>query len=929
MVALAIVCGKARSDVLTGLEGYWPFDGDAQDYSGNGRNGTLVGDAHFVSNGVFAEALELDGDGDFVSMDGYKGILQSPWTLACWVKTTEAGDLDILSWGTEGGGLKVEFRFNAGLLRIEHGNGNIRGDVAANDGVWHHAVAQLPEGGVMKDVLFYLDGEQLGIFQIGNGDNPFITTEGLDFNVGRSGPRGDRHYIGQIDEVRIYSRLLSQEDIREMMETSAAGMNPLASGPSPADGTRHEDTWVNLGWKPGGFAVSHDVYLSDNYDDVNNGTGDAFRGNQTSTSFIAGFPGFTYPDGLVPGTTYYWRIDEVNESEPNSPWKGDIWSFVVPSQKAYDSYPADGADYVDTGVILSWEAGMNAKLHHVYFGDNFDDVNVATGALGQTRATYNPGPLELQKTYYWRVDEFDGTVIYKGDVWNFTTMPEIETTDPNLLAWFKLDEIGGATAVDWSGRGSHGILRGTAQWIVPGVTGDAALTFGQNGYVAIKELNYTGSAYSQATICGWVRTTNPGTQIIASFGRADYWRLGIDSFGAGPGLIDWDVMTNSGQIDHGSLTRVDDGTWHHVCCVFDSGRMTVYIDGLADSTTNGGATFGSGQTRYGFLGADSLATSFDGARDRFAALVGDIDDLRIYDRVLTPEEIVLTMRGDPLMAWNPNPSDGSMPDIINSLPLTWSSGDMASQHNIYFGTDRDAVKNADTSDTSGIYRGAQSGNSYTPNEGIEWGGGPYYWRIDEKNTDGTTTKGQVWSFAVADFILVDGFESYNDIDPPDPASNRIFETWIDGFGTTNNGALVGNDFPPYTERNIVHSGRQSMPYLYDNNLKTSEATLTLVSPRDWTAEGVTNLSLWFIGDAANTSERMFVALNGSAVVYHTDSAVTQTSGWTEWVIELQRFADQGVNLTNVNTITIGFGTKNSPAAGGSGQMYFDDIRLYR
>ena len=117
-----------------------------------------------------------------------------------------------------------------------------------------------------------------------------------------------------------------------------------------------------------------------------------------------------------------------------------------------------------------------------------------------------------------------------------------------------------------------------------------------------------------------------------------------------------------------------------------------------------------------------------------------------------------------------------------------------------------------------------------------------------------------------------------------------------------------------------------MPYSYDNNLKTSEATLTLVYPRDWTEEDVANLSLWFVGDSANAAERMFVALNGNAVVYHPDANVTQTTRWTEWVIDLAEF---GIDLTNVNTVTIGFGTKNSPAAGGTGTMYFDDIVLVR
>jgi len=207
----------------------------------------------------------------------------------------------------------------------------------------------------------------------------------------------------------------------------------------------------------------------------------------------------------------------------------------------------------------------------------------------------------------------------------------------------------------------------------------------------------------------------------------------------------------------------------------------------------------------------------------------------------------------------------------------------------------------------------------------------YYWRVDEINTDnpeGPWT-GSVWSFWTGDFLVVDDFEAYDDVDPApgEPGLNRIFDKWIDGFGTTTNGALVGNDLPPYAEQNVVRGGAQSMIYRYDNNLKTSEATLTLDWPRDWTEQGVTRLSLWHIGDIGNAAERMFVDLNGAAVVYHDNPDVALINGWTEWVIDLTAFA--GLDLTNINTITIGFGTKNSPAAGGTGTMYFDDIRLYR
>jgi len=477
----------------------------------------------------------------------------------------------------------------------------------------------------------------------------------------------------------------------------------IATRPNPADGALNEDTWVNLSWTPGGLAVSHDVYFGDNFDDVNDGAESTFVGNQAGTDLIVGFPGFAVPDGLVPGTTYYWRIDEVNDTEPNSPWKGDVWSFGVPPKTAYNPDPADAAEQVVPDVRLSWTAGFGSKLHTVYFGDNFDDVNNAAGGLPQGTATYSPGTLKLAQTYYWRVDEFDVIDTYKGHVWSFTT---------------------------------------------------------------------------------------------------------------------------------------------------------------------------------------------EGA-------VG-----------------------------SPNPANGAV-DVKQTQIITFSPSVYAASHQLYFGTDKDAVKNADTG--SPEYKGTRAlgSESYDPGM-LEWDT-TYYWRIDEVNNTNPDSPwtGILWSFTTADFLIVDDFESYNDIDPPDPQSNRIFEAWPDGYGIPTNGALVGNDLPPYAEQTIVHSGSQSMPLYYDNSVGYSEATLTLTYPRDWTENGVNRLTIWFRGDAANAAETLYVALNGSAVVNHDNPNAAQITTWTEWTIDLQAFADKGVNLANVNTISIGLGNKNNPAAGGSGTMYFDDIRLYR
>jgi len=88
-----------------------------------------------------------------------------------------------------------------------------------------------------------------------------------------------------------------------------------------------------------------------------------------------------------------------------------------------------------------------------------------------------------------------------------------------------------------------------------------------------------------------------------------------------------------------------------------------------------------------------------------------------------------------------------------------------------------------------------------------------------------------------------------------------------------------------------------------------------------------------IGILNNDAEPLYVAVSNSsgtpAVVVHDDPAAAQIDTWTEWVIPLQTFADQGIVLTNVDSIAIGLGSKAGATAGGSGTMYFDDIRLYR
>jgi len=848
VLVLCITAGVANAHLVA----YWPMDEGSGTTVGDATgtwDGTITGSVTWV-DGKEGMALEFPGGQNYVNFGNVE--IGSDLTLAYWCFNPEkAFERPI---GQHSG----DYTTDPGwcVLSRNEGEGTVWFRVHGADDAWNGGDIIIPDilsktewyhltftfDGTTRELKGYLNGELKvsKICEAGRSINPNTN----DLRMGHVGSA--EPFVGMLDEVAVWNHVLTEDEILAVIEGHMGGANPYAFRPDPSDGAMHEDTWITLSWKPGAFAVSHDVYMGDNFDDVNDGLGDTFRGSQDVDLlyYVAGFTGYAYPDGLVNGTTYYWRIDEVNEADPNSPWKGDVWSFTVPPRKAYEPVPANGAKFIDSSVTLSWTGGFGVKLHYVYFGEDYDTVANATDGEQHIFTEYSPDSLESEKTYYWRVDESDGVNTYTGDVWSFKTMPDIPIADPNLVAWWKLDEGSGNTALDWSGHGNHGTLYGDPQRII-GYDGDALDFDGSNDYVG------TGKSLlnniPEFTVTGWVSAGNPESGRIGLFGQNDVVEFGFQGG-------DIHIYTSGGGEARTAWTAPN-LTWHHIAAVGNGTNLKVYVDGVL-VVSGGTVTDSYGSSSSGFnIGGGGV---WDAAGNW---LEGQIDDVRVYDKELTADEVKETMRGDPLVAWDPSPVNGSTPDIDSVLPLSWSPGDKASQHDVYFGTDKAAVEDADASDTSGTYRGSQSDTSYTPPEGVEWGSGPYYWRIDENNNDGTVTKGRVWTFTVADFVLVDDFESYN------AGDNQIWYAWHDGLGYgalgtdpyfagNGTGAAVGDETTAsYTEETIVNSGGQSMPLSYDNNKqgysKYSEAELTLTAPRDWTKNEVKELSLWFRGYPAS------------------------------------------------------------------------------
>jgi len=424
----AAACTQAQDmDLL----GWWKFDDGtgtiAVDSSGNGNDGTFVQDPEWVA-GKFGSGLLFDGQGGERIALGGLDVPSGAMTITCWLKAsnldTPGNDPRMVSKANGGGNNEHWWMLSSSRISNEK---FLRFRLKTNDG---QDTSELKAGSLEVDewihaacwwdginMSIYKNGEEVG--SLPKGGTSVAVDPSIQAAIGNQ-PIGaeNRPFDGVIDEVRIYTKALSVEEIQQVMAGPPA---PLAAGPDPADGVTLEQNWSNLSWQPGTWAVSHDLYFGTNFEEVDQGAEGTFVGNTTSTFQVVGFPGFPAPEGLQPGTTYYWRVDEINPDNPDSPWKGVVWSFTLPPRGAYKPVPPDTMKFVDTDVDLSWTAKWNAALFSVYFGTDQAEVENATGAAPSGKLTFDPGPLELGSTYYWRVDAFDGTQWRKGNVWSFTT----------------------------------------------------------------------------------------------------------------------------------------------------------------------------------------------------------------------------------------------------------------------------------------------------------------------------------------------------------------------------------------------------------------------------------------------------------------------------------------------------------------------------
>jgi len=546
--------------------------------------------------------------------------------------------------------------------------------------------------------------------------------------------------------------------------------------------------------------------------------------------------------GLTPDDTI--ALSAFQEGASNG-WQIDwIESVVLPLTvvKASNPIPAMDSNDIARDVILGWDSGAFAAGHNVYIGTNWADVNDATIPTAQELDvnSFDPGRLDFNQTYYWRVDEVNSApdfTVFKGDVWSFTVEPFAYPIEGVIATSNGISEEGAGIdkTVDGSGLNAadEHSTEASDMWLALPGADPLYLQYEFDGVYKLHEM--------------LVWNYNVQFELVLGFGIKDV-TVEYSTDGA-----EWTVL---GDVALAQATATADYTANTT--IDFAGVPTKYVRLMVNSGQGMMGQFGLSEVRFMFI---------------------------------------------PAVAREPEPASGSA-DLDPELTLSWRPGREAAQHNVYLGIDEQAVIDGTAS------MATVSEPSY---DAVLDLGQMYYWKVDEINDveDPAAWEGDVWTFSVAESIVVDDFESYDD------EENRIYETWIDGFGVADNGSQVGHLEAPFAETSIVHGGRQSMPLFYDNtDAATSEAELVLA--QDWTASGIKSLSLYFHGAEGNTGQ-LYVKINGTKVVYDGDAGDIANSVWLLWTIDLSAV---GGDLGNVSSLTIGI-----EGAGATGVVYIDDIGL--
>jgi fibronectin type 3 domain-containing protein/azurin len=601
------------------------------DASGNGNNGTLTG-ATWTTQGQSGNALSFNGTTNFVTIPDAASLdLGGTGTIEAWVKLTSINRWNaVMAKGNTNNDPAHNYAIDintANRVICYVGNGSSAVLLTSTSALAANTFYHLACTWNGSTIALYINGNLNA--SVGQSITPAGNTSPL--YIGQFGGNADR-FAGIIDEVRIYNRGLTMSQVQQDMNTPVGGApTPDTTPPTAPTGlgaTAATASQINLSWTASTDNVGVTGYQVERCQNA----------GCSNFAQIATPSGTTLQDtGLLASTPYSYRVRAV-DAAANPSGYSNIASATTLTPPPPDTTPPIApsnltATAVGAGQInLGWTASTDNVAVTGYRVErcagagcsNFAQIAAPTG----TGTTYNDTTnLQPSTSYSYRVLAVDAVPNLSGysNVASATTA----AASTGLVASYPFSEGTGTTTADRSGNANHGTITG-ASWTAQGKFGNALSFNGTSNFVSIPDAATLDLSIA-GTVEAWVRMSSASrwNSVMAkgnsNSNPAHNYALEITD----TNRVLCILGNGSSSLVVMSASALSNNTFYHLACTWDGATVSLYING-ALSASSDQTISPNGNTSPLYIG------QFGGNSDRFA---GIIDEVRIYNRALSPTEI--------------------------------------------------------------------------------------------------------------------------------------------------------------------------------------------------------------------------------------------------------------------------------------------------
>ncbi len=678
--------------LANGLAGYWKFDEgtgtSAADASTNANTGTLQGSPIWQSSGKIGTAVTFDGSNDEITTTTNIGDGSSfkMFTLSTWFKTSTASGRKIIGLesnqtgtgsiyydrdiyiGTDG---KVYFRVYDGVSKYATSPSTF------NDGNWHHAVGV--SNGDNKTIQLYVDGVLQQTTAIGTVYSSYPSSYwriGGYKVTGLTNNGGDGFFTGDIDEVRVYNRTLSTDEISQLyrlttptvVDTSLKGYWSFdgedVSGTTAFDrsGAGNNGTLTNgPAVTPGAVGQALNFDGTDDYVSVPDADVHSPSVNNMTISTWAKKSGSVSSQTCGTNSGYYlvmkgatspgweWALQQMSDSAicfiswtsggstiasvtlsrtiNDGQWH--LYTVAIQTGTRIDFY----VDGVLSGSTTSFSGSMSNTTSAITigardngstgrFGGILDEVRINNRVLSVS---------EIQSLYAsGQSDKVNSAA---------STPQGVGRLDSGLAGYWRFDDGSGSSATDSSTNGTTLTLTNSPSWstgkmgtsltFFPGgsdTNAIASVTDPASGVLDFGSGDFSVAFWAKGR--GYTAQGSSGNMLVGKknvdSSSAAGWYFGINS----SSIPQMNVNNGSTEIYPGGGTALSDDAWHHLVGLRAGSTVKLYSDGVLVS---------SGTLAGNVSNVNSFWVGDDGTGLR--NFKGEIDEVRTYNRALSEDEI--------------------------------------------------------------------------------------------------------------------------------------------------------------------------------------------------------------------------------------------------------------------------------------------------